>query len=106
MDLSDIKANAAKASDLLKSMSNQARLMILCNLVEGERSVSELEQLLDLSQSAISQHLAILRRERIVATRREGQNIYYSLVSDEAMAILSTLYGLYCGDKASMKKSA
>jgi DNA-binding transcriptional ArsR family regulator len=101
MDLSDIKTHAAKASDLLKSMSNQARLMILCNLVEGERSVSELEQLLKLSQSAISQHLAILRRERIVATRRQGQNIYYSLASDEAMAILSTLYGLYCSDKIS-----
>jgi len=106
MDLSEIKANAAKASDLLKSMSSRARLMILCHLVEQERSVTELEQLLELSQSAISQHLAILRREHLVETRRDGQNIYYSLDSAEAMAILSTLYGIYCSDEAPEKKTA
>jgi len=72
--------------------------MILCNLVEKERSVSELEQLVGLSQSSVSQHLAILRRERLVRKRRMGQNVFYSLASSEAAAIMRTLYDLYCGD--------
>lgn len=105
MDFSDIKDNAARASALLKSMSNPARLMILCNLVERERTVSELGQLLELSQSAISQHLARLRAEGMVASRREGQNIYYSLLSDEAAAILATLYDLYCGNAKQADKA-
>jgi len=102
MDLSlgiaDMKSQAARASALLRSMSNEGRLLILCNLVEKERSVSELEELVGLSQSAVSQHLAILRRDRIVKTRRSGQNIFYSLASTEAAAIMRTLYDLYCGD--------
>ena len=96
LDMSDLQENAAKASLLLKSMANEWRLLILCQLAVGEKSVSELEELIDLSQSALSQHLAILRRERLVSTRREAQSILYSLASEEAAAIMSTLYDVYC----------
>ena len=98
LEIADMKAKAARASDLLRSMSNEGRLMILCNLIQKERSVSELEELVGLSQSSASQHLAILRRERLVKSRRSGQNIFYSLASPEAAAILRTLYSLYCAD--------
>jgi DNA-binding transcriptional ArsR family regulator len=91
-----MQANAEEASTLLKSMANENRLLILCQLVEGEKSVSELQSRLPLSQSALSQHLAVLRRERLVKTRREAQSILYSLASAEAEAILSTLSELYC----------
>ena len=97
-ELADMKANASRASELLRSMSNEGRLMILCNLILKERSVSELEELVGLSQSSVSQHLAILRRERLVKSRRSGQNIFYSLASPEAAAIMRTLYSLYCAD--------
>jgi len=91
-----MQASADSASSLLKSMANENRLLILCQLVEGERSVSELQRQLPLSQSALSQHLAVLRREGLVATRRSAQSIYYSLASAEASAVLATLYDLYC----------
>jgi len=70
--------------------------MILCSLAEGEQSVSKLNQRLALSQSALSQHLAVLRREKLVETRRESQTIYYSLSSDEASALIQLLYQTYC----------
>ena len=96
MSFDKMQANAAEASTLLKSMANENRLLILCQLVEGEKSVGELQSHLPLSQSALSQHLAILRRERLVKTRRSAQSIYYSLASEEAEAILSALSELYC----------
>jgi len=96
MDISKLQDNASKASGLLKTMANEWRLLILCHLAEKERSVSELEKLIGLNQSALSQHLAILRRENLVKTRREAQSIYYSLASDEAAQIMGTLYNLYC----------
>ena len=92
----DMQASAASASNLLKSMANESRLMILCQLVEGERSVAEILKDIPLGQSALSQHLAILRRERLVTTRREGQSIFYSLASHEVRAIIATLHDLYC----------
>lgn len=79
-------------------MANKSRLMILCHLVEGEKSVAELQEYVGLGQSALSQHLAILRNENIVETRRSSQSIYYSLSSDEAKAMMTTLYELYCTD--------
>ena len=88
--------NAEKACSLLKSMANQSRLMILCQLAEREMSVGELMQSVPLSQSALSQHLATLRRENIVCTRRIAQSIRYSLCSNDARAIISALYELYC----------
>ena len=96
MSFDKMQASAEEASTLLKSMANENRLLILCQLVEGEKSVSELQRHLPLSQSALSQHLAVLRRERLVKTRRSAQSIYYSLASAEATAVLSTLFDLYC----------
>lgn len=95
-----MRANAGNAAVLLKSMSNVNRLLILCQLVEGERSVTALQKNLPLSQSALSQHLALLRREGLVNTRREAQSIIYSLDSEKANAVLVTLYDVYCGPNA------
>lgn len=94
-----MRANAGAASQLLKALGNEKRLMILCLLVDGARSVSELNGQLDLSQSALSQHLAVLREEGLVQTRRDGQSIVYSLPPGPAQRILETLHGIYCGDR-------
>lgn len=102
IDLERIQDNARRASTLLKAMSNQHRLMILCQLVPGEKCVGELEKIVGLSQSALSQHLARLRRDNLVATRREAQTIHYSLAGEEASAVIETLYGLYCGTEATL----
>jgi DNA-binding transcriptional ArsR family regulator len=96
MDITELERNAGKASTLLKAMSNQHRLMILCILQSGERSVGDLEKQVGLSQSALSQHLARLRRDDLVQTRREAQTVYYSLHGADATAIIHTLHGLYC----------
>lgn len=89
--------NAAKqTADLLKVMANENRLMILCTLMNNEMSVSELNQHIPLSQSALSQHLAVLRKEQIVETRREAQTIYYLVKSPEVIQLLSVLYDLFC----------
>lgn len=95
MDLELLEEKAGQASQLLKSLANERRLLIMCHLSQGEKSVGELEQLVDLSQSALSQHLARLRREQLVSTRRDAQTIFYSISSDEAQAVLGTLYDLY-----------
>ena len=100
IDLGKIKDNAKRASTLLKAMSNQHRLLILCQLVTGEKCVGELEKIVGVSQSALSQHLARLRRNDLVSTRRAAQTIYYSLAGEEASAVIETLYGLYCGNEA------
>ena len=100
MDIHALKEKSAQASRLLKSLANDRRLLILCHLSENEKSVGELERLVDLSQSALSQHLARLRRDNLVQTRREAQTIFYSIASAEANAILQTLYKLYCSDDA------
>jgi len=78
-------------------MGNERRLLVLCQLQEGEKSAGELEKLVGLSQSALSQHLARLRRDGLVSTRRAAQTIYYSLAGEEARAVIATLYDLYCG---------
>ena len=100
--LKTIQENALRASTLLKAMSNQHRLMVLCQLVPGEKCVSDLEQIIGLSQSALSQHLARLRRDNLVSTRREAQTIYYSLSGEEASAVIETLYSLYCEANATL----
>lgn len=98
IDLAELEKNAGRASVLLKAMSNERRLMILCQLAHhGERSVGELAPLVGLGQSALSQHLSRLRRDKLVATRREAQTIYYRLASGEAEAVLAVLYEVYCG---------
>ena len=97
----ELKAHAIRATALLKAMSNPARLMVLCQLAEGEKSVGELEGAVSLSQSGLSQHLALLRRERIVLTRRSGQTIFYSLASEDAITLMRTLYSIFCGSAGS-----
>ena len=87
---------ARSASNLLKAMANERRLLVLCYLGANEMSVSELERLVGLSQSALSQHLARLRNDGLVSTRRNGQTIYYSLKGMEARRILDTLHALFC----------
>jgi ArsR family transcriptional regulator, virulence genes transcriptional regulator len=101
----ELKAHAVRATALLKAMSNPARLMVLCQLAGGEKSVGELEGAVSLSQSGLSQHLALLRRERIVVTRRAGQTIFYSLASAEAAAVMRTLYAIFCGKAAGKRPS-
>ena len=97
MNPEDMRAHAADASRLLKALANEKRLMLLCLLAEGERSVSELNTRLDLSQSALSQHLAILRDDGLVTTRREAQSIYYGLAQGPAQRVIDTLHDIYCG---------
>ncbi|HDZ75235.1 MAG TPA: ArsR family transcriptional regulator [Aurantimonas coralicida] len=87
---------AKKASDLLKAMSHETRLMILCLLSEGERSVGDIEAILSMPQAAVSQQLARLRLDRLVVTRREGRTIYYSLANEEVTSLIGTLYDLFC----------
>ncbi|HZH27870.1 MAG TPA: metalloregulator ArsR/SmtB family transcription factor [Azospirillaceae bacterium] len=95
MRLDTILANAYQASTLLKAMSNQRRLLILCHLTAGEKSVGELERLVGLSQSALSQHLARLRRQKVVRTRRQAQTIFYSIADTDTVVILDALGGLF-----------
>lgn len=106
MNTADLKANALKASTLLKAMSNERRLLILCSLAEGELSVGQMEGIVDLSQSALSQHLARLRHDGLVATRRDAQTIYYSLKGDEARTVIQTLHDLYCRDVSAPRTAA
>lgn len=96
MKLDDMQANASRAAGLLKAMSNQHRLLILCLLNDKELSVSEINNALEIPQSTLSQHLSVLRKDNLVTTRRDAQTIYYALASKEVKVIISTLYGLYC----------
>jgi DNA-binding transcriptional ArsR family regulator len=95
-----MQSQASKASRLLGAMCNETRLVLLCQLVDAERSVNELAELLGVAQSTVSQHLALLRREGFVRSRREAQTHYYSLAGDEARAILEALQSLYCEPQA------
>lgn len=93
----NMQAAATEASELLKALANPHRLMIICQLIERERSVGELADLLDLRDSTVSQHLALLRKDGLVAPRRAGQTIWYSIASAPARELLTTLYRIYCG---------
>ena len=90
--------DARPASELLKALANENRLRILCELLEGERCVNELERVVGLSQSALSQHLARLRRDKVVKTRRDGKTICYSLNGQQTAILLETLYRLFSDD--------
>ena len=98
-----MEEKAEDAARLLTTLGHPKRLLTLCHLVEGEKSVGQLVQLIGLSQTALSQHLARMRDLGLVATRREGQNIFYRLVSLEVTAILETLYKLYCAPYAARR---
>jgi DNA-binding transcriptional ArsR family regulator len=88
--------NAQRASDFLKALAHQSRLMILCILADGEKSVSELEDLLNLRQPTVSQQLARLRADGLVSTRRDGKAIYYTLASEEARIVIGAIYDVFC----------
>ena len=92
----DLPGRAAEASRFLRALANEKRLMTLCRLAEGERCVSDLAGEVSLSQSALSQHLSQLRRDRLVATRREGQTIYYRLADARVEAVIDLLYRQFC----------
>jgi DNA-binding transcriptional ArsR family regulator len=106
MDPIALQQNACEAAQLMKALSNPHRLAILCCLLEGEKSVGHLVPLIGLSQSALSQHLARLRRDRLVRTRRASQTIYYALDGTHAHAVLDTLHRLYCRDDAAAGREA
>jgi DNA-binding transcriptional ArsR family regulator len=91
-----MQAAADRASELLKGLANRHRLMIVCQLIEGERAVGELAGFLGVRDSTVSQHLALLRKDGIVAARRDGQTIWYSITSAPARELVQTLYRLYC----------
>jgi len=91
-----MEAAADQASELLKSLANRHRLLILCQLVDGERSVGDLAAFLKARDSTVSQHLALLRKDGLVQARREGQTIFYSIASGPAQRVLETLFAIYC----------
>jgi ArsR family transcriptional regulator len=95
-DLQEMQAAAARACALLKALGNADRLLLLCQMTQGEFCVSELESMLGIQQPTLSQQLGVLREEKLVTTRREGKQIYYSLASKEATAVMQVLYQLYC----------
>jgi ArsR family transcriptional regulator, virulence genes transcriptional regulator len=98
-DREAFEASAAAAATLLRTLANERRLLVLCQLGDGELSVGALQERLDLSQSALSQHLAILREEGIVATRRQSQTIYYRIADPAAVRVIATLASIFCPEK-------
>ena len=97
-DLERMTEAADKACSLMKTLGHKGRLMVLCQLASGEKSVGELSKALEIPQSPLSQHLSRMRKEKLVSTRRDAQTIYYSLAAAEAGKIIECLYALYCAD--------
>jgi DNA-binding transcriptional ArsR family regulator len=95
-DVQRMAGNAERATEFLKALAHESRLMILCILAEGEKSVSELEEMLSLRQPTVSQQLARLRADGLVATRRDGKAIYYRLASEEARVVIGAVYDVFC----------
>ncbi len=102
----DMQEHAADAANLMKALGNESRLMILCLLSEGERSVSDLNDIIPLSQSALSQQLARLRQQGLVNTRRESQTIFYSLANGPIDRVIRLLHDIYCGQEQCAAKDA
>jgi DNA-binding transcriptional ArsR family regulator len=98
LELGDMRQAASRACNLMKVLANPDRLMILCQLSQGERRVGELEALLGIVQPTLSQQLTVLREEQLVSSRREGKNIYYTVTSPQALAVIETLYQQFCSD--------
>lgn len=99
IDITEMRDNAGQAADLLKAMSNQNRLLILCHLGEKEMSVNELNNFVDLSQSSLSQHLARLRQDKLVKTRRESQTIFYSIANPSVVKLIGFLHSEFCAQR-------
>ncbi len=100
MNLEDLQLKAGAAERLLKAMASRPRLMILCELLKGEQTVTALHQAVGLSMSAMSQHLARLRADQLVSTRRESQTIFYALSNEGAKQMIETLYAIFCSRSA------
>lgn len=101
IDPDAMQSSAAAASELLKALANPHRLMIICQLIERERSVGELAQFLGLRQANVSQHLALLRRDGLIEARRDGQTLWYSVSSSPARKLVSTIHAVYCSKERS-----
>ena len=104
MNIQKMQVSARNASDLLKALGNEHRLMILCQLADGEKSVGELVTLIGIAQSPLSQHLARLRRDGLVDTRREAQTIFYSVASAEARQLIGLLYEMFCAQQGAAEE--
>lgn len=105
MKIKEMNSAADDVCELMTLLSNRSRLMILCLLTEGEKSVGQLAKAIDSRETAVSQQLAVLRRERIVKARRQGQTMFYRIVNPDVAEILEFLYAKYCGDAADGKES-
>ncbi len=103
-ELDQLMRNARKASDFLKALSHENRLLLLCLLAERERSVTELENILSLRQPTVSQQLARLRLDGLVTTRRDGKAVFYSLADENVRSVISVIYGIYCGGSEAGEK--
>ena len=99
LDVGKLRAAAAEATGLLRALANTDRLLLLCLLSQGERCVSELEEELGIQQPTLSQQLTVLRTQELVSTRRDGKRIYYSVSDPKALAVLETLYRLFCAPR-------
>ena len=106
MNLKHMRETAPRVSELMKVLSNEHRLMILCQLAEGEISVGELAKLLNVRQAALSQQLALLRKDGMVRTRRQAQNVFYSLAREDVRSLMGFLYQTYCGSENRSDKTA
>jgi DNA-binding transcriptional ArsR family regulator len=100
LDLEKMNASAGHACRLMKVLSNPDRLMLLCQLSQGERRVGELEEILSITQPTLSQQLTVLREEKLVTTRRDGKSIYYQIVSQPTLAIMNVLFDQFCEPQA------
>lgn len=103
MDLEKLRLSADGACRLMKTLSNPDRLLLLCQLSQGEKRVGELEELLGIVQPTLSQQLAVLREEDLVSTRRDGKNIYYQIASPQALAVMTVLFEQFCGATGAAK---
>jgi len=99
MDMARLRPAAEKAAALLRTLGNPDRLLLMCELTQRELCVSELAERTGIVQPSLSQQLCVLREQRLVRTRRDGKQVYYSITGTQALAIMKTLYGLYCGGK-------
>ena len=104
LDMQAMQSAAAKASRLLKALANPDRLLLLCQLTQGEHCVSEMETLVGVLQPTLSQQLGVLRQERLVTTRREGKQIFYNIASEDALAVMQVLYQRFCAPSAGQKQ--
>ena len=105
LDIRKLRAAAEEATALLRALANSDRLLLLCHLSQGERCVSELEEDLGIEQPTLSQQLSVLRTQELVSTRRDGKRIYYSVSEPKALAVLDTLYRLFCAPRGKRRAS-